>query len=364
VATNGYPFAQAVPDRGLAESTGQPRHKYWLHALLLAATFASTTVVGSGLARAFREGRPFDVDSTISGYFYAWQDPASLLAGFPFSLTLLAILLAHEFGHYFMARYYGVHVTLPFFIPAPTPIGTMGAFIRIRSPILSKQVLFDIGIAGPLAGFVILLAPLVTGVALSKVIPKVAVSGDLVFGTPLVLRIFESIIWPGVAKADILLHPVAYAAWVGLLATALNLLPMGQLDGGHILYAFLGERTRLLTRIFVAALVPMGIFFAYSWLVWAAFMFFFGMRHPSIIDHRALGIKRVLLGVLALIVFVLSFTPSPIRTSDRLGENACGAGCQPARRSMIGAVAILTPISRGGSAIRPPVGNRPHIRHQ
>jgi membrane-associated protease RseP (regulator of RpoE activity) len=145
------------------------------------------------------------------------------------------------------------------------------------------------------------------------VVPGIATHGDLIFGTPLILRFFEWIVFPGVPVSDIYLHPIARAAWVGLLATALNLLPIGQLDGGHILYSFIGERTKLLSRIFVAMLIPMGLFFTYSWFVWAAILFFFGMRHPSIFDPTPLSRTRKWLGVAALLIFLLSFTAAPIR---------------------------------------------------
>jgi membrane-associated protease RseP (regulator of RpoE activity) len=270
--------------------------------------------VGTGLARSFAAGRPFDYQGDLEGYIRIWQQPSYLLPGLPFSLTLLTILLAHEFGHFLTARYYLVDATLPFFIPAPTLIGTLGAFIRIRSPILSKRVLFDIGIAGPLAGFVALVSPLVAGVALSKVIPGIGHSGDLVFGTPLIIRMVEWVRFPGVPVEDIYLHPVARAAWVGLLATALNLLPIGQLDGGHIVYAFLGERTKNLSRLFIFILVLMGIFITYSWLVWAVLLFFFGMRHPAIVDPYPLGRLRTRLAVAALVIFILSFTAAPVHT--------------------------------------------------
>ena len=314
MSTNGYPFTSAaVRERGLWAFAvqEQPGQRYWLHALLLLATLLTTSVVGAGMAESFRQGRPYDFG--FDGYVQMWRDPSFLLQGLPFSLTLLSIFMAHEFGHYLAARYYHVDATLPFFLPAPTLIGTLGAVIRIRSAILSKRILFDIGIAGPLGGFALLIWPLAVGVSMSKVQPGIAIHGDLIFGTPLILRLFEIIAFPGVPASDIYLHPVARAAWVGLLATALNLLPIGQLDGGHILYAFLGERTKLLSRIFVALLVPMGLFFTYSWLVWAAILFFFGMRHPSIIDPAPLGRTRRWLGVAASIMFLLSFTAAPIR---------------------------------------------------
>jgi membrane-associated protease RseP (regulator of RpoE activity) len=292
----------------------RPRHRYWLHALLLLLTLATTTVVGAGLAHSFAGNRPLDFDADLHGYIRMWHDPAYLLGGLPFSLTLLAILLAHEMGHYLAARYYRVDVTLPFFIPAPTLIGTLGAFIRIRSAILSKRTLFDIGIAGPLAGFAILVLPLAGGMALSKIAPGIGARGELIFGTPMILRFFEWIAFPGVPATDIYLHPIVRAAWVGLLATALNLLPVGQLDGGHILYAFLGERTRILSRVFVAGLVLMGFFFAWSWFFWAALLLL-TLRHPKIVDSNPLGGTRAWLGLAALIILLLSFTPAPIRTA-------------------------------------------------
>ena len=321
MSTNGFPPTPAELSRSgawfevLAGDRIRPHHRYWLHALLLLLTFVSTSVAGAGFARSFAEGRPFDFGTELEGYLRIWHDPSYLLSGLPFSITLLGILMAHEMGHYLAARYYHVDATLPFFIPVPTLIGTFGAFIRIRSAILSKRILFDIGIAGPLAGFAVLVLPMAAGVSLSKIVPGIADHGELVFGTPLILRLLEWAILPGAPVSDIYLHPVARAAWVGVLATALNLLPIGQLDGGHILYSFLGERTRLLSRIFVGVLVLMGFFFAWSWFFWAAFLLLFGMRHPAIFDPSPLGRIRSRLGIAALIILILSFTPTPIRTA-------------------------------------------------
>jgi membrane-associated protease RseP (regulator of RpoE activity) len=230
-----------------------------------------------------------------------------------FSLTLMTILLAHELGHYFACRYYGVDASLPYFLPAPTPIGTLGAFIRIRSPIYTRRALFDIGIAGPLAGFAALVPALAIGVAFSKVVPGIAERGDLIFGVPKILRAFEWALFPGVPSRDIYLHPVARAAWVGILATALNLIPIGQLDGGHILYSFAGHRHKLLSRIFVVALLLLGLFYSPTWLVWAVILFLFALRHPTIFDVTPLDRTRVVLGLTALAIFVLTFTVVPIR---------------------------------------------------
>ncbi len=327
MSTNGYsplPAASRTLTSGvfdvLAGPRAHPQHRYWLHALLFLATLLTTTVVGAGLAYDFRTRGPADFATDLSGYSRLWHDPSYLLGGLPFSITLLAILLAHEMGHYLAARYHAVDVTLPFFLPVPILMGTFGAFIRIRSAILSKRILFDIGIGGPLAGFAVLILPLIIGVSLSRVDPAAGFRGNMIFGTPLLLRFFEWVIL-GAAPANIALHPVARAAWVGLLATALNLLPIGQLDGGHILYSFVGDRTRILSRIFVACLLALGSIQLFTtaykagstWIFWGVVLFFFGMRHPVIIDRCPLSPARRWLGLVAFVILILSFTPTPIR---------------------------------------------------
>lgn len=284
-----------------------------LHWLLLGLTLCTTTFVGVVLEETFKTNRPLYLDQYFNVFAMLQAKPSLLLDGLAFSLTLMTILLAHELGHYFACRYYGIDASLPYFLPFPSPIGTLGAFIRIRSPIYTRQALFDVGIAGPLAGFAVLLPALLIGIGESKVIPGIGNRGDLIFGVPAIQRIFEWIIFPHVRSADILLHPVARAAWVGILATALNLLPIGQLDGGHILYAFTGRRHKLLSRIFVLALVPLGIFYSPSWFLWAALLFFFALRHPVIYDITKLDKNRLILGLLALAIFLLTFTLAPIR---------------------------------------------------
>lgn len=287
--------------------------KLLLHGALFLITLFTTTLVGVVFAQSFQAGHPIDLEQYVTLLPDLWRTPALLLTGFWFSAPLMIILLAHEMGHYLACRYYGIEATLPFFLPAPTPIGTLGAFIRIQSPIYSKRALFDVGIAGPLAGFAMLLPALILGIAWSKTAPGVAVTGDLVFGVPLLQRLLEAVMLPGVGSANIYLHPVGRAAWVGILATALNLLPIGQLDGGHILYSFAGQWHRLLSRVFVVALVPLGLLYSRSWLVWAALLFFFGMRHPVIYDQSGVGEPRSWLGVAALVIFLLTFTLAPIR---------------------------------------------------
>ncbi len=308
-------FSVSIP--GVEEARRSER--YWLHALLLILTLITTSAVGSRLSANFLSNRPAFLEDDLLGAMraavLAFTDPAAILSGLPFSITLLTILLAHELGHYLTCVYYRIDASLPYFLPAPTLIGTLGAFIRIRSAICSKKQLFDVGIAGPVAGFIFVVPALAIGLAYSKVIPGIATQGDIVFATPWILRLLEMLIFPGVSPADIYLHPIARAAWVGVFATALNLLPIGQLDGGHILYAFIGDRHRLLSRIFVAALVPLGIFYSYSWLLWAVLLFFFGMRHPRIYDGSQMDVGRAKLGWLALVIFILCFMVAPIGTN-------------------------------------------------
>jgi membrane-associated protease RseP (regulator of RpoE activity) len=303
----------------LAEPPRQPHERYWLYALLLLLTFLTTTVMGARFAYNFERNRPAvmegDIVAALSGFGRALTHPLELAHGLPFSITLLTILMAHEMGHYITCKYYKIDASLPYFLPAPSLIGTLGAFIRIRSAIYYKRQLFDVGIAGPIAGFVFVIPALAIGLAFSKVIPGIGAQGDLVFSTPGILRFLEMLIFPGVPAADIYLHPIARAAWVGIFATALNLLPIGQLDGGHILYAFIGDRHRLLSRIFVAVLVPMG-YFSISWLLWAVLLFFFGLKHPRIYDSAEMGSGRRKLGFLALAMFLMCFSLSPISTPD------------------------------------------------
>jgi membrane-associated protease RseP (regulator of RpoE activity) len=261
------------------------RRRLWLHILLLLLTVFSTTFVGARIAENFHHNRPaFELESDLDGYVEIWHNPSRMAAGLLFSLPLLLILLAHEFGHYLACVHYRLDASLPYFLPAPTFIGTLGAFIRIRSPIFTRKELFDVGVAGPIAGFVFL------------------------------IRALEALIFPGVPAADIYLHPIARAAWVGIFATALNLLPFGQLDGGHILYAFAGPRFRHLTRVFWVVLLALGYFY-WPWLIWAAILFFFGLKHPPIYDPEQLSRGRVRLAFLSIGIFVVSFMPVPIATA-------------------------------------------------
>ncbi|MDX2153235.1 MAG: site-2 protease family protein [Bryobacteraceae bacterium] len=287
-------------------------HRYWLHALLFALTVLSTTILGARIAFNFEQNLPaFDLEADLAIFGRVLNEPSLLLAGLPYSLTLMAILLAHEFGHYFACVYYRVDASLPYFLPAPTFIGTLGAFIRFRSPIYSRRVLFDVGFAGPIAGFLVLLPALAIGMSLSKIIPGISEQGDMAFGAPLLVSLLQWIIFPGVPSSDIYLHPVARAAWVGLLATSLNLLPIGQLDGGHILYAFFARRHLLISTLVCVALIPLGLLY-WPWAIWGTLFLIFARRHFSIVDDAPLGSGRTRLGLLAVVLFVLCFIPEPV----------------------------------------------------
>lgn len=286
--------------------------RWWLHVLLFLLTFLSTTVFGYALAASFSGRRPLDEEFIIDGYLRLFHGRWDVWSGISYSIPLLFILLAHEFGHYFTCRRWNVDASLPYFGPAPTLLGTVGAFIRIRSPIYSRRSLFDIGVSGPLAGFVLLLPFLFAGVLMSHVVRGINIQGPFTFGTPLLLRLMEALRFPGVPEANISLHPMAVAAWAGLLATAINLLPVGQLDGGHISYAVFGERGhRLLSLLLIASLAICGLVY-WPWWLWAAAMFFF-RRHPLIYDEGPLGPRRRSLALLALILFVVSVCIVPVR---------------------------------------------------
>jgi membrane-associated protease RseP (regulator of RpoE activity) len=278
--------------------------------LLFAVTMVTASMVGAAMQGDFERNLPFELDRTLGLWRFFWNHPAALLQGLPYAFTLLLILLAHELGHYLASAFHHVDASLPYFIPSPG-LGTFGAFIRIRSPIYSRRALFDIGVAGPLAGFVFLLPALAVGLAFSKVIPGVAHESSWHFGVPALQWLLERIIFPGTASADIYLHPVARAAWVGMFATAMNLLPIGQLDGGHILYSFFPARHRAVSKALCILMLPLGFFWT-AWFIWAVILWWLGRRHPMIYDETGPGVGRGKLGWLALIIFLLCFTWQPI----------------------------------------------------
>ena len=294
-----------------------------MNVLLLAATIFSTLLVGARLQYSFLHNLPAFPESLgllkLFPVQWAFQDPARLLLGVPFCSTLMLILLAHEMGHYLYCRYYGVYATLPFFIPAPTLIGTLGAFIRIKSPIRSRAALFDIGIAGPIAGFVVATVILFFALLFSKPLNPNTADSAVLFGYPLM---FYAVHWflvhlglsgPAAIPLDVAyVHPTAIAAWVGMFATALNLLPGGQLDGGHIVYAVSPRAHRWATRLTIAGLLFASWWWA-GWLVWAGLLRMSGMRHPQVPAEPGLTLGRQKLFVLAIFMLLLTFMLAPLR---------------------------------------------------
>ncbi len=277
------------------------------------------------------------LSTTFAGLFYfadvgfgtllsrvLWH-PTILLLGLPFSLTLITILLAHELGHYFACRYYGIRCTPPYFIPLPvSPAGTLGAFIRIQSPFQHKRALFDVGVAGPLAGFAFAVPALLLGVGLSQVIEKGHLQGTINFGEPLLFRwVGKLMLGYSPGTQDMLAHPIAMAAWFGLLATCLNLFPIWQLDGGHIAYAVFGRRLQRKISIFGAGTLILVSFLGWplpSYLVFGMILLVFGLRFrfyhpPTLFDEEEIGGGRRAIALLALAILIVSFTPVPISIS-------------------------------------------------
>jgi membrane-associated protease RseP (regulator of RpoE activity) len=241
--------------------------------------------------------------------------PAELVRGIPFSLTLMAILLTHEMGHYITSRYYGVRASLPYFIPAPPilfMIGTFGAFINMRSPILRRGPLLEIGAMGPIAGFVVAVVAVIAGLLQSSVQPANSLDG-MKLGSPLLLQALGALLVDAPAEGyDLVLHPVAFAGWIGLFVTALNLLPIGQLDGGHITYALFGRRHKMISIVAVLGLAILGVVGWPGWLVWGILGAMLGLRHPPVIDQAfPLSRRQRAIAWASLVIFVLTFTPVP-----------------------------------------------------
>jgi membrane-associated protease RseP (regulator of RpoE activity) len=253
----------------------------------------------------------------FSTVFVGYQGFGSLAGGVQYAATILAILLAHEMGHYLMCRRYGIRATLPFFIPFPLmPFGTMGAVIRMEARLPDRRVLFDVGAAGPLAGLVVTLPAIFFGLQLSTSVQIDTLNeGTLTLGDSL---LFRAISWLAIGSVpegqDTLLHPIAFAGWAGLFVTALNLLPIGQLDGGHIIYALIGRASETVFRVALALFALVCIIFYHGWILLIVLLIWFGYRHPPTLDpHLALDAKRRALAYLTFAIFILSFTPVPFK---------------------------------------------------
>src|SRR6266436_5186129 len=255
-------FAVAVPRRPSAKSL-------LLACCLFLVTLGTCLVAGTHFAVAYAHNEAVSWDEFIHAFTLAYRDPLALAAGLPFALTLLAILLAHELAHFFACRHHHIHSSYTFFIPFATLIGTLGAFILIRSPIRTTRALFDVGSSGPLVGFLVAVPALVYGIVHAKFVPGLATPADnkIILGAPLVLHLLAPIFHHGANAANLLLHPVGRAAWVGLFATSLNLLPAAQLDGGHILRSVSQRAHRVCSVLLPLLLIFLGFRFSTAWFI-------------------------------------------------------------------------------------------------
>lgn len=337
----------AVPERYLDDSffdhDARPSARTWLkHLVFLLVTLATTTIAGTlfpfGLIQTLPDSDPqtwpeiFQFVTSLPARYISlvgtaihllFTDITYLKYGLSFSLSLLFILISHEMGHYVACRIYKVDATLPYFIPTPPmigPAGTFGAFIKIRSPMPSRKAVFDIGVAGPIAGFIALIPIAIVGVAtMQPAMPDYAAnSAGLVFSQPLFMQLIGNV--GGVDFNTYYANAFTYAAWVGLLVTALNLIPSGQLDGGHAIYAVFGETihrwTGRIAFVLMAALSIIGWFYFNSpsgFLIAVLLGVMMRIRHPEPRDRSPLGPARMAVAVLTLLMFVLCFLPFPIQ---------------------------------------------------
>jgi membrane-associated protease RseP (regulator of RpoE activity) len=283
--------------------------------VLFFVTLCTCLVAGKHFAAAYAQNEAVSFDEFLRALTLLYRHPFALASGLPFALTLLAILLTHELGHYFACRYHHIHSSYPYFIPFPTLIGTLGAFILIRSPIRTKRALFDVGASGPLVGFVVAVPALIFGIMHAKFVPELSDPSRVsaILGTPLILRALAAIFYPHTPVASLLLHPVGRAAWVGLFATSLNLLPAAQLDGGHILRSISPRLHRYSSIVLPLLLIALAFFhFWAGWYVWGGLLFvirFF--RFVPIFDPEPLDPARRFGAILSLAIFILCFMPSP-----------------------------------------------------
>jgi hypothetical protein len=325
----------------LIRRVGAPqRERWWLHGILFLITFLTVWMGGAYLANG---SLPLDFPlllnwDRVTELVDTWSGGLAFLPpGLDFAMALMAILLAHESGHYLRARWYGINASPPYFLPAPPPllpiffIGTFGAFIRLRHPVVDRRQLMDVGAAGPWAGFVIAMVALIVGLQRSHVMPEVGAPSDqyillaanyrMYLGSSLLMDLVRE--WV-VGEGTVLLHPLAFAGWIGLFVTMLNLLPLGQLDGGHVLYSLVGERQSALSALAWVGLIVLGFVVgreagaltAWFWWTWAIVIVIFGrgrVGHPSILDrHRPLPASRHALGWVTMGLFVATFVPVPV----------------------------------------------------
>jgi membrane-associated protease RseP (regulator of RpoE activity) len=284
----------------------RPRRFPWVNVLLFAATCLSTLAVGALLMAQYQ-----GITSTEL-YDRVLQHPLTLLIGWPFSLTVMSIMFAHEMGHYLTCRYYGIDASLPYFIPFPSLVGTMGAFIKIRSPIYDRGSLLEVGVAGPIAGFIVAAFALVGSMRYGRFM-VLDPENFFMMGEPL---FYKAAAWiTGMtppAGMDVYMHPVTFAAWFGLFMTSLNLLPAAQLDGGHITYALFRRYHKWISIGTVIVLLPLAIKYWIGWGVWIGLLLFLRLKHPPTIDdYIPLRPRHVVLGIIGYVLLILCFTPAP-----------------------------------------------------
>ena len=287
----------------------------WLPLLLFVITLCSTTVVGMRYMHNFRLGlAPLNSDADILPVTWVWHNLHDAARGLPFSLTLILILLAHEFGHYFACRSYGVRSTLPYMLPAPSLSGTFGAVIRLKSRVQSRAALLVIGAAGPIAGFIVAVLAVVIGIGLSSYAPEPVMKN---IQAPLLITAIQGLLHglgdPSRSLRLIVPHPVLIASWIGILITALNHIPAGQLDGGHILYALSPRLHKISSRVVIAVLFLFGIFLWGGWLLWACILMLPGMRHPKLPASEALASWHYALIPLCAVILLLAATLQPFQ---------------------------------------------------
>ena len=324
--TNTQGSNQAVPSGSLLSTQPQdtgiftdiPRHHFYsepppppstFSAWVLPIILFSLTVFTTLWAGAYQ----VNTKPVTGALDFLTKYPYSLLNGLPFAATLLGILVIHELGHYVMARIHRVPASFPLFIPGPPQfIGTFGAVIRMRSPIMKRQALFDIGVAGPISGFIAAVIAVILGLSFSYVVPREHAFG-LQLGEPLLLQGFAWLMFgPIPTTHDLVLHPIAFAAWFGFFVTAINLLPLGQLDGGHVAFAVLGKQQRHLAYITVPVLIYLGLTGWAGWIVWVGMAGIVGLTHPPVTDPGIrLGKGRQCVAWGALLIFILTFAPVP-----------------------------------------------------
>ena len=257
----------------------------------------------------------------VTTFLTGWLGNGNWQAGFWYGGTIISILLAHEMGHYIMCKKYGISATLPFFIPFPpviNPFGTLGAVIKIESRIPSRKALFDVAVAGPLAGLVLTIPAIYFGIQLSEIVESqpAEASGIIYLGESFLFAKLSNLA-VGVLpeNQDGMLHPLAYAGWAGLFVTALNLLPIGQLDGGHIVYALIGRGHKMVATTALLAFGGIAIFIFHGWILLLIMLIWFGYKHPPTLDETPVDPKRIVIGVITILIFLFSFTPEPFKVA-------------------------------------------------